>query len=63
MLERLVCVGGRRAVRECNVQEQDLHGDGEQRLDEQRGAEVRAEPVEDPGFVSGRLCMCGARCT
>jgi hypothetical protein len=29
-----------------------LHGDCEERLDEERGAEVRAEPVEDPAIVS-----------
>ena len=48
VLEGLVCVRGRSAVRQCDVEQEDLHGDGEERLDEQRGAEVCAEPVEDP---------------
>lgn len=45
-LERHVrCDGG--AVRERNVQAQDVDDDHEEGLDEQAGAEVRAEPVED----------------
>lgn len=52
VLEGLVRVRGRCAVREGDVQEQDLHEDGEQRLDEERGAEVRAEPVEDSPIES-----------
>lgn len=29
-----------------------MHGDCEERLDEERGTEVRAKPVEDPVMVS-----------
>lgn len=52
VLERLVCMRGGCAVRECDVQEEDLHEDREERLDEERGAEVGAEPVEDPVIMS-----------
>ena len=45
-------VRGRRPVRERDVQEQEVDDNHEQGLDEQRGAEVGAEPVvhfEDAG--------------
>jgi hypothetical protein len=48
VLEWLVRVRGQCAVCECDVQEEDLNEDGQDCLDEERGAEVRAEPVEDP---------------
>lgn len=57
VLERLVRVCWERAVGQGNVQQQDLHDDGEQGLHEQRGAEVRAEPVEDPA-CGGQWLLC-----
>lgn len=34
---------------QCDVQEEDLHADCEEGLDEEGGAEVGAEPVEYSG--------------
>ena len=62
VVERLVCVCGQCAVREGDVQEEDLHKDGEQGLDKERGAEVRAEPVEDSvTFLSANRRVQGWR--
>ena len=45
VLERQVA--RQRAVRERDVEEEEVNDDHEEGLDEQRSAEVRAEPVED----------------
>ena len=39
---------GGQAVSECDVEEEDLHADCQEGLDEEGGAEVGAEPVEYP---------------
>ena len=53
-LEGEVC--GHRPVREGDLEEEDVHGDCEESLDEQRGAEVGAEPVEDSARSLVRGC-------
>lgn len=46
--ERCVLSSGRRAMRQSNVQEQNLHEDHEDGLEEERQGEVIAKPEEDP---------------